>query len=190
MPAPAPAPVPASQIVLEAQPGKHIFVLDTLSDAGALASAAELANRLIGQGMSFEDICRALRRFNDAGHILFALSSFENLVKNGRVSRVVGFLAGHLHMRVLGRRTADGRIDFFYKTRGEKRVLAKILEEMAETGFDGSRPVIISHCLNPEAAGTLRGEITARWPAASVRVIPCAGLCSFYAQHQGIIITY
>ena len=184
------AAMAARHMVLEASPDKNIFVLDTLSDAGALASAAELADRLIGQGESFDHICRALEQFNAAGHIMFALSSFENLVKNGRVSRVVGFIAGHLHMRVLGRRTHDGRIDFFYKTRGERRVLAKILEEMADTGFDGTRPVVISHCLNLSAAETLRRDILARWPDARITVIPCGGLCSFYAQHQGIIITY
>lgn len=184
------AAMAARQIVLETQPSKNIFVLDTLSDAGALASAAELANRLIGQGQSFGEVCRALERFNSAGHILFALSSFENLVKNGRVNRVIGFIAGHLHMRVLGRRTQDGRIDFFFKTRGERRVLARMLEEMADTGFDGSRPVVISHCLNPDAAEALRQGIASRWPAARVQVIPCAGLCSFYAQQQGVILTY
>ena len=184
------AAMAARDIVLEASPNKKIFVLDTLSDAGALASAAELANRLIGEGKDFDAICKAIKKFNDAGHIMFALSSFENLVKNGRVSRVVGFIAGHLHMRVLGRRTADGRIDFFFKTRGEHRVLARILEEMASTGFDGTRPVVIGHCLNPEAAETLRRDILARWAKAKITVIPLAGLCSFYAQQQGVIITY
>lgn len=29
-------------------------------------------------------------------HIVFALSSFDNLIKNGRVSRITGFLAGKL----------------------------------------------------------------------------------------------
>lgn len=184
------AAIAARQMVLEETPDKKIFVLDTLSDSGALASGARLVNRLIGEGKSFDEICTALKEFNDAGHIMFALCSFENLVKNGRVNRVVGFIAGKLHMRVLGRRTPDGRIDFFYKTRGECRVLSRILEEMERTGFDGTRPVVIAHCMNPEGAEKLRGDICARWTDASVSVVPCAGLCSFYAQDQGIIITY
>ena len=184
------AAMAARQMVLEEHPDKNIFVLDTLSDAGALAAAAELANARIAAGDSFDDICAALKTYNDAGHIMFALASFENLAKNGRVNRVVGFLAGKLNMRVLGRRTADGRIDFFYKTRGETRVLAKILEEMAATGFDGARTVFISHCANPNAARLLRHGIRAKWSGADVRIVPCAGLCSFYAQDQGIIITY
>lgn len=180
----------ARAMVLEEHPEKNIFVLDTLSCAGALASAAELANQLIGEGKTFEEVCDALRAFNDAGHILFSLASFDNLAKAGRVSKVVGFIAGRLNMRVLGRRTEDGKIDFYFKTRGETRVLAKILEQMDEDGFDGTRPVLISQCNNENAAGLLEHGICAKWPQARVRTVPCSGLCSFYAQDQGIIITY
>lgn len=184
------AAMSAREMVLEEHPEKNIFVLDTLSCAGALAGAAELANRLAGQGADFETVCAELKAFNDAGHILFALASFDNLAKAGRVSRVVGFIAGRLNMRVLGRRTADGKIDFYFKTRGETRVLARILEQMDEDGFDGSRPVLISQCNNENAAALLDHGIHAKWPFAQVQVVPCGGLCSFYAQDQGIIITY
>ncbi len=155
-----------------------------------LKKAAALANRLIGEGLNFEEVCRALTDHNDAGHILFALASFENLAKAGRVSKVVGFIAGALNMRVLGRRTPDGKIDFFYKTRGETRVLARILEQMDLDGFDCSHTVRISHCGNEHAAGLLEHGIHAKWPQAEVVITPCAGLCSFYAQDQGLILTY
>ena len=184
------AAVAARAMVLEEYPDKQIFILDTLSCSGALASAALLANRLIGEGAGFEEVCTALREQSEAGHILFALASFDNLAKNGRVSKVVGFIAGRLNMRVLGRRTHDGRIDFFYKTRGETRVLAKILEQMDADKYDGVHPVFISECNNQNAASLLEHGIHAKWPDAKVRILPCAGLCSFYAQDQGIIITY
>ena len=180
----------AREMVLDEYPDKNIFLLDTLSCAGALAEAAALADRLIGAGAGFEEVCRALTAHNDAGHILFALASFDNLAKAGRVSRVVGFIAGALNMRVLGRRTPDGKIDFFYKTRGETRVLAKILEQMDADGFDASHTVRISHCGNEKAAALLEHGIRAKWPQAEVAVTPCAGLCSFYAQDQGLILTY
>ena len=88
------AAVAARAMVLEEYPDKQIFILDTLSCSGALASAALLANRLIGEGAGFEEVCTALREQSEAGHILFALASFDNLAKNGRVSKVVGFIAG------------------------------------------------------------------------------------------------
>ena len=131
-----------------------------------------------------------LANWAQKGHIMFALASFDNLAKAGRVSRVVGFIAGRLNMRVLGRRTEDGTIDFFFKTRGEARVLAKILEQMDEDGYDGVRPVLISECNNQNAANLLEHGIHAKWPDARVDIVPCSGLCSFYAQDQGVIITY
>lgn len=184
------AAVAARAMVLEEYPDKQIFILDTLSCSGALASAALLANRLIGEGAGFEEVCTALREQSEAGHILFALASFDNLAKNGRVSKVVGFIAGRLNMRVLGKRTPDGKIDFFYKTRGEARVLARILEQMDRDGYDGRLPVQIAHCSNENAAAMLTHGIRAKWPQAEIFVHPCGGLCSFYAQDQGIILTY
>ena len=184
------AAVAAREMVLEEHPDKQIFVLDTLSCAGALSAAAALANRMIGEGADFSQVCTALEQSSRAGHILFALASFDNLAKNGRVSKVVGFIAGRLNMRVLGRRTNDGKIDFFFKTRGEPRVLARILEQMDRDGFDGSTHVQISHCNNINAAGLLVHGIRSKWPDTDIEVVPCGGLCSFYAQEQGIIITY
>ena len=101
------AALSAREMVLEEHPEKQIFILDTLSCAGALGDAAELANKLIGEGLGFEDVCFALKKFAATTHILFALASFDNLAKNGRVNRVVGFIAGRLNMRVLGRRTHE-----------------------------------------------------------------------------------
>ncbi|MGN0976201.1 MAG: DegV family protein [Gemmiger sp.] len=184
------AALSAREMVLEEHPEKNIFVLDTLSCAGALTTAAWLANDLIGQGKDFEEVTSAITRLSEETHILFALASFDNLAKAGRVNRVVGFIAGKLNMRVLGRRTSDGKIDFFFKTRGETRVLAKILEQMDEDGFDGSHTVVMCHCNNENATMLLQRGIRSKWPNADVRVYPCSGLCSFYAQDQGIILTY
>lgn len=184
------AALAAREMVLEEHPEKEIFVLDTLSCSGALAGAAQLANRLIGLGSDFGTVCMELSAWCQKSHILFALASFDNLAKAGRVSRVVGFIAGRLNMRVLGRRTEDGKIDFFFKTRGEPRVLARILEQMDADGFDAAMPVLISECGNANAAALLEHGIHAKWPDARVDIVPCSGLCSFYAQDQGIIITY
>ena len=52
------------------------------------------------------------------------------------------------------------------------------------------RPVLISECNNQNAANLLEHGIHAKWPDARVDIVPCSGLCSFYAQDQGVIITY
>ena len=69
-------------------------------------------------------------------------------------------------------------------------MLARILEQMDRDGYDGRLPVQIAHCDNAAAAGMLEHGIHAKWPQARVLIHPCGGLCSFYAQDQGIILTY
>ena len=94
--------------------------------------------------------------------------------RTARVSKVVGFIAGRLNMRVLGRRTSDGKIDFYFKTRGETRVLAKILEQMDEDNYDGVHPVLISECGNQTAARLLEHGILAKWPGSPCASCPAA----------------
>ena len=50
--------------------------------------------------------------------------------------------------------------------------------------------MIDSHCGNPAAAERLMHMVRAVFEGAQVRVTECGGLCSYYAQDQGIIITY
>ena len=180
----------ARDMVLEEYPEKRIAVVDLLSCGGELAATAWKINEWIGQGMEFNEIVEKAQEYGKETHLMFLLASFENLAKNGRVSRVVGFIAGKLNMRVLGRATDGGVIDFFFKTRGESRGLARILEEIQQSGYNAQRPVIISHCNNEEGARLLEHGVHELWPTAEVVIVPCAGLTSFYAQDKGMIISY
>lgn len=127
------AALAAREMVLEEHPEKQIFVLDTLSCSGALAGAAELANKLIRIGTNFDTICIELANWAQKGHIMFALASFDNLAKAGRVSRVVGFIAGRLNMRVLGRRTEDGTIDFSLRRAAKRGCLPRFWNRWTRT---------------------------------------------------------
>ena len=180
----------AKEMVLESHPDKNIYVLDSLSTGGEMALAIHKANELIGQGLAFDELVKELEVYYAPRQVLFALSCFDNLVKNGRMSRVVGFVAGKMGMRIVGRGSDEGKLEMLHKTRGETRVLAKILEQMDEDKYDGVHPVLISECGNQNAAQLLHHGIEAKWPGAPVKIVPCSGLCSFYAQDQGIIITY
>ena len=180
----------ARDMVLEEYPDKHIAVVDLFSCGGELAATIWKINEWIGQGLSFAEVVEKAREYGNETHLMFLLASFENLAKNGRVNRVVGFIAGKLNMRVLGRATNTGSIEFFFKTRGESRGLARILEEMQAMDYHGQRTVVISHCNNAEGAHLLEHGIHELWPDAPVAILPCAGLTSFYAQDRGMIVSY
>lgn len=180
----------ARDMVLEQFPEKHIHVVDTLSTGGQMALGIQYAAALIEQGCSFEQLERETERYNSELGLLFCLASFENLVKNGRMNRLVGFMAGALGMRAVGRASEKGELAMLFKARGETRALAFMLEEMDRHKDLSGKPVIISHCQNPSAAALLRNGVLAKWPTAHVTIMETRGLTSYYAQREGLLVAY
>lgn len=179
----------AREMILEQHPEKKIFVLDSLSAGSVLAMYAHKATELIGKGLHFEDIVQRLKDYAAQRHTVFALASFNNLVKNGRVSKLAGFIAGKLGIWGIGIASPEGTIQVKSKLRGMKRVLGAFIEDMKENGFQGGR-VIISHCQNLELADQLREKILENWNSAKVSILSTGGLCSYYAERKGMIVGY
>ena len=180
----------ARDLVLEAHPEKKIHVFDTLSTAGQMVLLIRHLDELIAQGCSFEDIVQKGEAFNKKIHLLFALASFENLVKNGRMNRVVGMIASKLNIRAIGIASEKGKIELLHKARGEMRTLEKIVEEMRKLGLSPSRTVEISQCQNEQGAQLLKSMILANFPDVTVNIRPCCGLTSYYAEEAGMIVGF
>ena len=181
--------VVARDMVLEEHPEKKIYVVDSLSAGGELVLIVRKLAQLIEAGTGFEDICREIEQYADECHTVFALANFDNLVKNGRMSRLVGFVAGAMNMRAVGVASDHGTLEMRHKTRGETRALACILEEMDRYGFKGG-PVVICHCFNENACKLLQNGILAKWPESDITILPTSGLCSYYAEEAGIIMGF
>ena len=77
------AALAAREMVLEEHPEKQIFVLDTLSCSGALAGAAELANKLIRIGTNFDTICIELANWAQKGTLCLPWPALITLPKPG-----------------------------------------------------------------------------------------------------------
>jgi DegV family protein with EDD domain len=178
----------ARDMLLEKQPGRKVAVIDSLSAGPELTMIVRRLYELLDSPMSFEEIVDELNAFADRTQTVFALTSFDNLVKNGRVSRLAGFVAGKLGMCGIGIAN-DGRIDVRAKVRGTQRALKVVIDNLKENAFAGGS-VLIAHCLNEELALKLKAMILEIWNSAVVDIMPTRGLCSFYAEKGGMIIAY
>lgn len=178
----------ARDMILEKDPDRRIAVIDSKSAGPELTMIIRKLHALMDEKLSFEEIVDRLNQFADRIETIFALTSFDNLVKNGRVGRVAGFVAGKLGMCGVGVAN-DGRIDVKSKVRGTQKALKVIIESMKEHAFAGGE-VLISHCLNEELALRLKALIQENWAEAKVDIMLTRGLCSFYAEKGGMIIAY
>ncbi|MCD7889337.1 MAG: DegV family protein [Oscillospiraceae bacterium] len=181
--------VVAQNMALENNPDKRVAVVDSHSTGPEVTMCVERIRDMIKSGMNFDNIVSEVQNFFKDTHIAFALSSFDNLVKNGRMNKIVGFIAKKLGMWGIGVGSDEGKIEIKGKVRGSVRMIGMLIDEMKEKGFNGGR-VIISHCQNSKLAEVLRDKIISTWNSADVLIMPTRGLCSFYAEREGLILSF
>jgi len=179
------------RMALEKDPGKKILVLDTKSTAGQMVLVIQKVRELIARGLPFEEVAREAVAYNRSLRLLFTLSTFDNLVKNGRMNRLVGIVVSKLGIRIVAEASREGKIEVLYKIRGQSRALEGMVAEMKRQKPDlGEGEIIISHCDNPLGVRYLREEIKKAFPHARVTVMETRGLTSYYAEETGIIVAF
>ncbi len=179
----------AQKMIQEDEPDKKIAVIDTKATGPETVLIIRKACELIKSGAAFDQIVKKLNETAEKTHIIFALASYHNLMKNGRVNRLVGLLAGHLGFWGIGVGDEQGEIAMRGKARGQKNMIRVMAEEIKKIGLAG-KEIVISHCQNEEAAGQLKDALLAAFPQAVIDVLPTRGLDSFYAERHGLIVGF
>ena len=176
-------------MLLEDEPDKQIVIIDSRSTGPEEAMLVWRARDLILEGKSIEEIEKDLNETADRIHTCFALSSYHNLIKSGRVGRLIGFIAGHLGFWGIGAGSDKGEIEIRGKARGNKGMIRFLVEEIGKVGVAG-RQIVISHCQNLKDAEALKKALEAAHTGIEVLVQATRGLDSFYAEREGLIIGY
>lgn len=183
------ASVQAREVYEEQHPDRKVCNLDSLSTGPEMMLIVEKLKELMDLGLSFEEIEAQIRAYQHKTHLLFMLESLDNLAKNGRVSPLIAKAVGFLNIRIVAKASDEGTIQQAHKARGEKKGMETLLKEMKAMGFMGGK-VRIAHSCNPQAAGTLKALIEETAPDAQVQIVPCGGLCCFYAEHGGVLVGF
>lgn len=176
-------------IALEDNPDANIHIFNSRSAGGEMDLLVKKALELIEEDKAFDEVVAELNDYHEHTFVGFMLKSIENLVKNGRVNKVVGSVVGLLNINVIGVRSEEGTIEMSNRARGEKRALNTFLNDIIENGYNGKK-MEISHVLNPSLAETLADKVREKFPEADIRINLTSGLCSFYAENGGLIIGY
>lgn len=181
--------VAARHMALEKDPDRNIAVINT---CGAGVFSEHLANAIcegIEDGDSFDAIVSSADKVARDTQVVFALGSLDNLIKAGRLNKLVGYAAHRFSISAIGVASPGGRIELRHKFRGLKKIYGKLIDTLRETGFEGGE-LVISHCMNEDGAEKLGHLIKAEWLDTDVSVVPASGLCSYYMGKGGMIITY
>ncbi len=178
----------AATTMKEENPGTNASVVDGCATGPASVLVVRKITELIENGETFEEVIKKAQEYAKAINTVFTLSCFDNLVKSGRVSKLAGILAASLNFWGVGLEV-EGRISVHAKVRGKKKAISSMLELIKEKGIYG-KDIVISHCMNEELALTIKEEFLKIDETLNITIFPTRGLNSFYADKEGIIISY
>lgn len=176
-------------MVLESNPDVNIHIYDTKTAGAEADLLIYKALDLATQDLAFDEVVAQLKDYHENLDTAFLLESVQNLVNNGRVSKLVGQMVGLLGIRLVGNRTPEGEIQLAHKSKGKKRGLKTLYNELIEKGYKGGR-IQINHVLHPEIAEAFIEIIKADFPDAQIEVTTTSALCSYYAEQNGMIVGY
>ncbi len=169
----------------------NVHVIDSKSTSGALVLIAEKCYELMKKDLPFDEIVKQTEQFSNDTELLFVLDSFDNLVKNGRISKVSGLLGSLLNIKPIATANEIGEISLVEKKRTTKAALNRLVDMIGEKVTNISeRNVIIAHCFDLEVATEIKKLIIEKYNFISVRIQSMKGLCSFYALEKGIIVSF
>ena len=179
----------AKKLFLEENPTANIHVIDSLSAGGEVDLIVKKLNDLIKEGLSFEQVVEAITHYQKKTKLLFVLAKVDNLVKNGRLSKLIGAVVGLLNIRMVGEASDTGTLELLQKARGAKKALTAAVDEVLKAGYKGGR-IIIAHRNNEKFCQQFAEVIKEKFPAADISFLPTSGLCSFYAEEGGLLMGY
>lgn len=169
---------------------KNVHVIDSKLVSGAMILLVDELVRLIDCNLEFDEIVKTIENYNSERHLMFTLCKYDNLVKAGRMSRVMSVIASTLRI-VPVCEGIDGEIHIREKTITQKSAYRKIAEAIKSKFDDLKHKIcIISHCQNVDGANYMKSLLLEKCNFKEIRIIPVKALCAFYALKGGIIISY
>ncbi|HEL2575797.1 TPA: DegV family protein [Streptococcus suis] len=179
----------ARDMYLEEHPDAKIHLIDSLSAGGEMDLLVDEINRLIGTGLEFSELVDAITAYQERSKLLFVLAKVDNLVKNGRLSKLVGAVVGLLNIRMVGEASSEGKLELLQKARGHKKSVTAAFDEMKKAGYKGGR-IIMAHRNNDKFFQQFSDLVKETYPEASIEEVATSGLCSFYAEEGGLLMGY
>ncbi len=182
----------AKKQFLEAHPDKFIHVFDSKSaSSGETLIYLKLAE-LIADQKAPDLIVSEVEAFITKMQTMFVLENLDVLIKNGRMSKISGFIAGKLSIKPILKSDEHGSIAVLERVRGLKKALERLVVHVVQHAGDPlhTKVLTIAHCHCKERAEAIKLQIEQSAVFQRVIVVSMKGLSSTYANEGGIVLAF
>ena len=123
----------------------EVHVVDTKTVAVGESVLAELALRLVDEGLTAEEIVQRICEERENVRLIALLDTLEYLKRGGRISKTVAFAGGLLAIKPVVA-VQDGEIRMLGKARGSRQGNNLLMQEIEKAGgIDFSKPVMLGY---------------------------------------------
>ncbi len=178
-------------MAVEEKSNKFIHVFDSFSASIGETLISMKIFELAKQNYKETEIVEKVNEYIKEMKTIFILESLDNLIKAGRMSKLMGILGSALSIKLIMGATDEGTIKLVEKARGAKRAFKRMVEIIGERGEKLEEKILgIAHCNCLEKAEALKKEIKAKYNFKDVIIVETAGISTVYANDGGIIISF
>lgn len=181
--------VAAEKMLKEENENINIHIINTLSAGGQIDLLLLKINELIKEVLTFDEVVAKITEYQKNTKLIFTLEKVDNLVKNGRLSKLAAAVVGLLNMRMVGEASKEGTLHLLHKVRGEKKAVAAVVDEMIKAGYKGGRAVI-THRNNENICKKIEEKLSEKFSNVEFIAVPTSGICSFYGEEGGMLLGY
>lgn len=174
----------------EYENSSHVHIIDSKAVSGTEMLIVDKLVELIKADLDFETIVAEIEKYRDNCTLFFVLQKFDNLVNNGRMSRIAGLIASTISLKPICK-AVDGEIKTIKKIIGSKQLFPKLSLMIKDVlSGDKTRRIIITECKAQEEAEELKKEIEKNCGNTHIDILPMKALTSYYALEKGVIVCF
>ena len=181
----------AKDLFIQDHHEKFIHVFDSKGSSVRETMIALKLDELIQKGLNELEIVKQVNEYIENNRFIFQLGSLDTMIKNGRISKLKGFIANALNIRPILFASPTGEAELIENVRTEKKSIQRLVEIIGENCNDFSDKILgISHCEALEKAEQIKNEIEKTYNFKEVFIVPMQGLSSLYTNRGGITISF
>ena len=179
----------AAQMRKEENPDVKIYVMDTLSIGGTMCLLVDKTVEWLEQDLPFETVCANIVEYRKKVEVVFMLDNIDNLVNNGRMSRVAGLAVNLLGINIMLTASDIGHVEVLGKSRGTAKCMQAIYKQMLKYGYGGGK-VVVAYSENKAAADKMCKIIREYYPEVEIKIVKMCGLCCYYSYITGLMVGF
>lgn len=153
----------SASVAAEMTAPDKISIVDSKTTVVNLKYLVKMAVDMAGQGMSRNEIVKALDEQKEKTQVDLTVDTLEYLKKGGRLTSAQAFLGSLLNVRpIIG--LVDGKLIPVNKVRGKSKALEFMMDRIPENVVH----ISVCHILNEEEAKEVQGKLQERFPNVKV----------------------